>query len=46
MAAVSPELPSLVGQAPAFLELLEQVSRVAPLDRPVLVIGSAARARS
>ena len=39
MATVSPELPPLVGQAPAFLELLEQVSRVAPLDRPILVIG-------
>ena len=39
MAKISPELPPLVGQAPAFLDLLEQVSRVAPLDRPVLVIG-------
>jgi psp operon transcriptional activator len=39
MATVLPELPPLVGQAPAFLELLEQVSRVAPLDRPILVIG-------
>jgi psp operon transcriptional activator len=39
MAAVLPELPALVGQAPAFLDLLEQVSRVAPLDRPILVIG-------
>jgi psp operon transcriptional activator len=39
MARTSPELPPLVGQAPAFLDLLEQVSRVAPLDRPVLVIG-------
>jgi psp operon transcriptional activator len=35
----SPELPPLVGQAPAFLDLMEQASRVAPLDRPVLVIG-------
>ncbi len=29
----------LVGQAPAFLEALERVSAVAPLSRPVLVIG-------
>ena len=39
MAPDSPELPPLVGQAPAFLDLLEEVSLVAPLDRPVLVIG-------
>src|SRR5918995_479657 len=39
MARNTPELPPLVGQAPAFLDLMEQVSRVAPLDRPVLVIG-------
>ena len=39
MARHAPELPPLVGQAPAFLDLMEQVSRVAPLDRPVLVIG-------
>ena len=39
MARSAPELPPLVGQAPAFLDLMEQVSRVAPLDRPVLVIG-------
>ncbi|MGH6897596.1 MAG: phage shock protein operon transcriptional activator [Geminicoccaceae bacterium] len=39
MANPAPDLPSLVGQAPAFLDLMEQVSRVAPLDRPVLVIG-------
>ncbi|MSO65237.1 MAG: phage shock protein operon transcriptional activator [Alphaproteobacteria bacterium] len=32
-------LPALVGQAPAFVELLERVSRVAPLDRPVLIVG-------
>ncbi|MEM7709109.1 MAG: phage shock protein operon transcriptional activator [Pseudomonadota bacterium] len=29
----------LVGESPAFLEMLEQVSSVAPLNRPVLVIG-------
>jgi psp operon transcriptional activator len=39
MATGLPELSPLVGQAPAFLDLLEQVSRIAPLDRPVLVIG-------
>ncbi|MEZ5469167.1 MAG: phage shock protein operon transcriptional activator [Lysobacterales bacterium] len=30
---------SLLGSAPAFAEVMEQVSRAAPLDRPVLVIG-------
>jgi psp operon transcriptional activator len=39
MVVDAPELPPLVGQAPTFLDLLEEVSRVAPLDRPVLVIG-------
>lgn len=29
----------LIGESPVFLEVLEHVSRVAPLDRPVLVIG-------
>ena len=33
------DLPPLLGQSPAFLALAEQISRVAPLDRPVLVIG-------
>jgi psp operon transcriptional activator len=33
------ELPTPIGQSRPFLELLEQVSRVAPLDRPVLVVG-------
>ena len=36
---ISPDLPPLLGQSPAFLTLAEQISRVAPLDRPVLVIG-------
>ena len=35
----SPELPPLIGRSRSFLDLAEQVSRVAPLDRPVLVIG-------
>jgi psp operon transcriptional activator len=39
MAADTTELPPLLGQSRPFLELMEQVSRVAPLDRPVLVIG-------
>lgn len=29
----------LIGESPCFLEVLEHVSRVAPLNRPVLVIG-------
>ena len=33
------EPPPLIGQSPAFLNLLDHVSRVAPLDRPVLVVG-------
>lgn len=35
----SSDLPPLIGQSPAFLEVMELVSRVAPLERPVLVIG-------
>lgn len=30
---------TLLGEANAFIEVLEQVSRLAPLDKPVLVIG-------
>ncbi|MGH6945152.1 MAG: phage shock protein operon transcriptional activator [Geminicoccaceae bacterium] len=37
--AASPELPPLIGEARPFLDLMERVSRVAPLDRPVLVVG-------
>lgn len=33
------ELPSPIGESRAFLESLEHISRVAPLDRPVLVVG-------
>ncbi len=29
----------IIGEAPAFLEMLEHVSRAAPLDKPVLVAG-------
>jgi len=35
----SPDLPPLIGQSPAFLEVMEQASRAAALERPVLVIG-------
>jgi len=30
---------SIIGEAPAFLEMLEHVSRAAPLSKPVLVVG-------
>ncbi|WP_408874140.1 phage shock protein operon transcriptional activator [Gluconobacter roseus] len=33
------EVPTPIGRAPAFLGMLDQVSRLAPLKRPVLVIG-------
>lgn len=33
------ELPSPIGQSRAFLESLEHISHVAPLERPVLVVG-------
>lgn len=39
MVMSSSDLPPLTGQSPAFLEAMEQVSRIAPLERPVLVIG-------
>ena len=31
--------PQLIGESPAWLEAMEHASRVAPLDRPILVIG-------
>jgi psp operon transcriptional activator len=34
-----PDLPPLVGEAPSFRAVLAQVSQLAPLDRPVLVVG-------
>ena len=34
-----PFTQQIIGEAPAFLEMLEHVSRVAPLSKPVLVIG-------
>ena len=33
------DLPPLIGESPLFLDLMERVSRAAPLDRPVLLIG-------
>jgi len=38
MATSRPTQP-IIGEAPAFLEMLEHVSRVAPLHKPVLVVG-------
>ncbi len=31
--------PTPLGQSPRFLEMLAQVSRLAPLDRPILIVG-------
>lgn len=33
------ENPTPIGQSPAFLEMLDHISRLAPLDRPALIIG-------
>ena len=32
-------MPSIIGEAPAFVALLEQVSQAAPMSKPVLTIG-------
>jgi psp operon transcriptional activator len=37
--APPPSPPTLLGSDPAFLAVLDQVSRLAPLDRPALIIG-------
>jgi psp operon transcriptional activator len=37
--ATQPDMPTPIGQAPTFLDMLAHVSRAAPLNRPVLVIG-------
>lgn len=34
-----PEQPDLIGQSQAFLDALEHASSLAPIDRPVLVVG-------
>jgi psp operon transcriptional activator len=39
MRTTVPDLPPMIGEAPAFLAMLEHVSRAAPLARPVLVLG-------
>jgi psp operon transcriptional activator len=36
---MSEQRDNLLGEANSFLEVLEQVSRLAPLDKPVLIIG-------
>ena len=33
------EEQALIGESPGFLEVLERVSRVAPLNKPVLIVG-------
>ena len=38
MSSVS-QSQSIIGEAPVFLEMLEHVSRAAPLSKPVLVVG-------
>ena len=38
MTADRPSQP-IIGEAPVFLEMLEHVSRVAPLSKPVMVVG-------
>lgn len=35
----STAMQPIIGEAPAFLEMLEHVSRAAPLSKPVLVVG-------
>jgi psp operon transcriptional activator len=35
----NPDLPTLIGESPAFVEMLEHVSLAARMTRPVLVIG-------
>ena len=38
-AAYPAEIPEALGESGAFLEFCERLSRVAPIDRPVLIIG-------
>jgi psp operon transcriptional activator len=35
----NPDLPEALGQSEAFLDFQDQLSRVAPVDRPVLIMG-------
>ena len=39
MTADNPELPTLIGESPAFVAMLEHVSLAAKMTKPVLVIG-------
>ena len=39
MLSDSDNLPTLIGEARSLLQAMEQVSRLAPLDRPLLLIG-------
>jgi psp operon transcriptional activator len=39
MPARNPETVALIGESPAFMAMLEHVSRAAPLPKPVLVVG-------
>jgi psp operon transcriptional activator len=39
MSASKPEAVALIGESPAFMAMLEHVSRAAPLPKPVLVVG-------
>src|SRR5262245_8772260 len=39
MPTPAPTMIQLIGEAPSFLAMIEQVSRAAPLSKPVLVIG-------
>ncbi|HYM01434.1 MAG TPA: phage shock protein operon transcriptional activator [Stellaceae bacterium] len=39
MPSAAPDLPTLIGEAPSFRASLAQVSQLALLDRPVLVLG-------
>jgi psp operon transcriptional activator len=37
--AMERELERLLGEAPAFLQVLDDVSKIAPLEKPVLIVG-------
>jgi psp operon transcriptional activator len=37
--SATPQSQPIIGEAPVFLEMLEHVSRAAPLSKPVLVVG-------
>jgi psp operon transcriptional activator len=39
MSVGNPDLPALIGESPAFVEMLEHVSLAARMTKPVLVIG-------